>query len=520
VEKPCKVVTAEQMREIDQITTQKFGMRGTMLMENAGGACTDEIEQFVQHQNSFKGKIKIFCGTGNNGGDGFVIGRYLANRGYEIEQYLIGTMSRLNGDAKEHALIFLNYGNKLIELDDESKIDHITINQDDIIVDAILGNGIKGAITGAILNVVGKINASGAKVIAIDIPTGLPTDFPHLIGDAIKATLTLTIGLPKISEVLYQTKKWVGELKIVDIGFPKDLLLSKEIKTNLISKTDVVQYFPKRRQDGHKGDMGNVAIVAGSVGMTGAAILSARAAFLSGPGFVKLGIPQSLNEIAEKNLIEILTFPLAQTSEQSLSIHAYDGIKKMSKDSSSLLIGPGLSLNIETKQLVKKIIGECHLPLVVDADGLNILSENIAILENNHRPIILTPHIGEMSRLIKKSKEEILNDPIKYATSFAKKWKAIIVLKSASTIVADPEGNIWVNVLGNDGMAKAGSGDILAGLIAGFWAQGVEGIQAAIIGTWIHSMAGDLASVKKGKNAMMATDILDAIPEAIKTTLA
>ena len=519
MEKPCKIVSAKQMQVIDQTTINRYGVSSLILMENAGLACVYEIEKYIKNYPLLKGKIKIFCGVGNNGGDGFVIGRHLVNRGYALDLYLVGKFSQLSEEAKTNALVFSNFGNKFIEVSEENKIDQVDINSNDLIIDAILGNGIKGPLKGFILGVVLKINAAGARVIAIDIPSGLPTDNPDLIGEAIKANLTLAIGLPKISEVLYKTKNFVGDLKILDIGFPKELLTSKDLKNNLISKMDVVNIFPKRAPDGHKGNMGSVAVVAGSVGMTGAAILSTKAAFLAGSGLVKLGIPKSLNEIAEKNLIESLTYPLNQTGEQTVSINAYDEIKKMSKDTTALLIGPGMSLNEETKQLIKKIINDFQIPIVVDADGLTALSEDLSILESKSKTIVLTPHIGEMSRLTGITKEAILRDTITCAKDFAIKWKVVVVLKSASTIIADPEGNIWVNSLGNDGMAKAGSGDVLSGLITGFLAQGITGIHAAIIGTWIHSLAGDLASIKKGKNSMLATDILDAVFEAIKATL-
>ena len=520
MEKPCKIVSAKQMQVIDQTTINRYGLSSLILMENAGLACVYEIEKYIKNYPVLKGKIKVFCGVGNNGGDGFVIGRHLVNRGYALDLYLVGKFSQLSEEAKTNALVFSNFGNKFIEVSEENNIDQIDITSNDLIIDAILGNGIKGPLKGFILSVVLKINATGASVIAIDIPTGLPTDSPDLMGEAIKAKLTLAIGLPKISEVLYKTKNFVGDLKILDIGFPKELVTSKDLKNNLITKMDVVTIFPKRVPDGHKGNMGNVAVVAGSVGMTGAAILSTKAAFLSGAGLVKLGIPKSLNEIAEKNLIEIITYPLSQTGEQSVSINAYDEIKKMSKDATALLIGPGMSLNEETKQLIKKIINDFQMPIVIDADGLTTLSEDLSILKNKSTTTkVLTPHIGEMSRLTGLTKEVILSDPITCAKDFATKWKVVVVLKSASTIIADPEGNIWVNSLGNDGMAKAGSGDVLSGLITGFLAQGITGIHAAIIGTWIHSLAGDLASIKKGKNSMLATDILEAIFEAIKATL-
>jgi len=519
VEMPCKIVNADQMRVIDQATISQYGISGLVLMENAGLACVSEIERYIKKHLPLEGKIKIFCGVGNNGGDGYVIARHMVNRGYELDLYLIGDSSKLSEETRINAAIFSNLGNTSIAINEENKLDLVAISANDLVIDAILGNGIKGPLQGLILGVVLKINQSGAKVIAIDIPTGLPANKPDLTGEAIKADLTLALGLPKISEVLYKTKNYVGELKILDIGFPRKLLTSNDLKNNLISKTDVVNFFPRRAKDGHKGNMGNVCVLAGSVGMTGAAILSTKAAFLTGAGLVKLGIPKSLNEIAEKNLVETLTYPLEQTVEQSVARQAYDAIKKMSKDATAMLIGPGLSLNPETKQLVKKIIKEFKIPLVIDADGLTALSEDLSVLDNKPTTTILTPHIGEMSRLTNQTREAISSDPISCARDFAMKWKVVIVLKSASTIIADTEGNIWVNPLGNDGMAKAGSGDVLAGLITGFLAQGINGVHAAIIGTWIHSLAGDAASIKKGTNSMLATDILEAVFEAIKATL-
>ncbi|MBU4560961.1 NAD(P)H-hydrate dehydratase [bacterium] len=519
-----RVVTAEEMREIDRKTIAS-GIPSIELMENAGRAVAKAIKS---HYRPLRGKeISIFCGKGNNGGDGLVIARLLAKEKAKIKIFLLTRKKELKKDPKTNLRKALKQKIEVIETDTSQKLKKFRqeIKKSDLIVDAILGTGIKGAPKGLEAKAIKFINSLKKPMVSVDIPSGVEGSTGRVSGEAIRADLTITFGLPKIGLVVYPGAEYVGKLEVAHIGFPKRFLSDKEIKVYLVTKEDISSYLKPRRPDTHKGTYGHLFVIAGSVGMTGAATLTSQAASLcfgalrSGVGLVTLGIPESLNEIMEVKLTEGMTLPLPETKKKTLSLKAKEEILKFSKKADALALGPGLSANKETKQLIRNLIKKISLPMVIDADALNALVGHLSILQSRIQhpgSRIITPHPGEMARLIGKKAKEVQENRIKVAGDFAKKYKVIVVLKGARTVISDPKGNICINPTGNPGMASAGVGDVLTGMIGSFLAQRREPLEAAKMGVYLHGLAGDLAAQEKGEEPLIASDVLEKLPQSFK----
>lgn len=538
-----KVVTAEEMREIDRKTIAS-GVPSIELMENAGRAVARAIKSRFA---PLRGKrVSLFCGKGNNGGDGLVVARLLAKERAKIKVFLLAKKGELKEDPKTNlgkALsekirtprsarepCFSRFARKIevTEIDTSQKLERFgqEIKESDLIVDAILGTGIKGAPKGLEAETIKFINALKKPIVSVDIPSGVEGSTGKVSGEAVRADLTITFGLPKIGLVVYPGAEYVGELEVADIGIPKKFLEDEKIRVNLITKEEISSYLKPRKPDTHKGTYGHLFVIAGSVGMTGAATLTSQAASLcfgalrSGVGLVTLGIPESLNEIMEIKLTEGMTLPLPETKKKTLSLKAEKKIIEFSKKTDAIALGPGLSINKETQRLVKNLIKKISLPMVIDADALNALVGHLSILRSRIQDPgsrIITPHPGEMARLIGKTTKEVQENRIKIAGDFAKRYKVIVVLKGARTVIADPEGNIYINPTGNPGMASAGVGDVLTGMIGSFLAQRKEPLEAAKIGVYIHGLAGDLACQEKGEEPLIASDILEKLPQAFKS---
>jgi len=508
-----KVVTSQQMREIDRKTIEENNISGRILMENAG------IRIFQSLKNIYPDlrlkKIIIFSGSGNNGGDGFVVARHLYDFGVRVKVFLLTPFNKIRGEAEENLNILKKMGVELIETE-TVKLEEIqrTIRNSDLIIDAILGTGLQGKVTGLKANIIDSIYMTNKEVVAIDVPSGLNADTGKIEGPCIKATHTITLALPKIGLLIFPGASYAGKVTVEDIGIPSYLLKDKKIKTNMVTKEIVKSLLPFRAIYSHKGSFGKVLILAGSVGMTGAAYLASEAAIRSGTGIVVLGIPRSLNQIMEIKLTEVITLPLAETIQQSLGEDAEETILKLMKKISVLGIGPGISRQSETQRLVRKIINKSNVPLVVDADAIYALSEDPVILKNTKVPLVITPHPGEMAQLINKDIDYIINNQIDITREIAQKYGIVVVLKGARTIIANKEGEVYINVGDNSGMATGGSGDVLTGIICSLIAQGADNFSAAIIGVYIHSLAGNLARDIKGERGMIAGDILSQVPQA------
>ena len=510
-EKRMKVVTTQQMRDIDRITIEEVGIPGLKLMERAGQGVVKAIEgTLIDIEQS---RIVIFCGKGNNGGDGFVVARLLSQTGADVEVYLLGERSEIQGDAKANLDRALSMNLTIREV---GNIDQISQPlQADVLVDAIFGTGIKGTVRGLPAEVIECMNRSEGKVVAVDAPSGLNTDTGAVEGPCVRAEVTATMGLPKVGLLLYPGKAYVGKIEVVDIGVPTEVIDQAGITLECVEHDEVSRTIPRREPNAHKGDCGRVAVVAGSVGMTGAAALTCQAALRSGAGMTILGIPKSLNDVMEVKLTETMTRPLPETEERTLSLAAQADIEELLAWADVLAIGPGLSQNEETQELVRKVIQNVKKPAVIDADGLNALAGHIDCLSHCEADLILTPHSGELSRLINRHISDIEAKRIDTAQRSSKDLGSVLVLKGAPTVTANPSGYVYINSTGNAGMATAGCGDVLTGMIAGLLAQGLKGIDAAKAGVYLHGLAGDLVAEEKGEWGVLAGDMVETVPETL-----
>jgi hydroxyethylthiazole kinase-like uncharacterized protein yjeF len=507
-----KLVSAKQMREIDRETIEGVGIAGLELMERAGKGTAEIAKEMLVNPKGKK--VIIFCGRGNNGGDGFVIGRYLSGWKAKVNFYLFSKFSEVKGDAE----INLNKVKKLkLPIKEITKREHLPKKiEADLIIDAIFGTGFEGEISGLVGDAVNLINSSDIPVLSVDIPSGVNATTGEVSKACIQAKKTVTMGLPKIGQFIFPGKKYCGEVKVCDIGIPNTVIEEKKIDLNLIIQKEIKALLPKRKPDAYKGDCGRVVLIAGSTGMTGAACLAAESSLRAGAGMAILGVPKSLNHIFEIKLTEVMTKPLPDVGKRgALALRGLGEIKQLLKWGNCLALGPGLGQHFETIELVKRLVQQIELPTIVDADGLNSIAKDVSILKNCKAPLILTPHIGEFSRLNKVPIEEIAKDRIKYAKEFARKYNCVLVFKGAPSLIAEPSGQVYINPTGNAGMATAGSGDVLTGIIVGFLAQGLSTLDSALCGVYVHGLAGDLACREKGEMGMIAGDIMHKVPEAI-----
>jgi len=534
-----KLVSSEQMRNIDKKTIEGAKIPGLELMEKAGRGSA-EVALKMLGKNAQDKKVVIFCGRGNNGGDGFVVGRYLFEWGAEVIFYLLGEKEKIMGDAEINLKKAIKMGlpiKEVLNIDDlPKKIEA------DLIVDAIFGTGFKGEIIGLDAEAINSINGSrvqrfnGLEVLSIDVPSGLNADTGEISNVCVKADRTATMGLPKIGHFFHPGKDYSGEVTVIDIGVPQEIIDEKKINLNVITKEEVKELLPERPGDAYKGNCGRVVLIAGSTGLTGAAALASLSCLRVGAGMAILGIPKSLNEIMEIKLTEVMTKPLPDVRKKgALALRGLGEIIQILKWGDCVALGPGLGQHFETVELVKRLVIKIELPMVIDADGLNAIAKDSTILNQAKAPLILTPHIGELSRLINVPIEEIAKDRIRYALESAKRFNCVMVFKGAPTIVAEPKGEAFVNSTGNAGMATAGSGDVLTGIIVGLLAQMLFDekrkdednkmnikmnimLDAATCGVFIHGLAGDLAKEEKGEMGMIAGDIMEKIPEALLST--
>jgi NAD(P)H-hydrate epimerase len=525
-----KLVTSEQMRKIDKTTIEEIGIPGLELMEKAGLGSALLAKRNWDGEVENK-KVVIFCGKGNNGGDGFVVGRYLASWGTEVEFYLLGKKEEVKGDALVNLKKAIDLNLPVKEILKEKEFPSEL--KADLIVDAIFGTGFKGKATGLEEKAIQLINSSRIKVLSIDIPSGLDADTGLVEGVCVKADSTPTMGLPKIGQFFFPGKSYCRKVEVIDIGVPQNVIDEQKLNLNLITEEMVKSFLPHRPGDVHKGNCGKVFLLAGSTGMTGAATLASLSCLKAGAGMAILGIPKSLNEIMEIKVTEVMTKPLPDVRKKgALALRGLGEIMMALKWADCVALGPGLGQHFETVELVRRLVTRIELPMVIDADALNAIAKDSSILNQAKAPLILTPHIGELSRLINVPIEEISKDRIKYALDSAKKFNCVLVFKGAPTIISEPEGEIYVNPTGNAGMATAGSGDVLTGIITGLLAQmimlknsevGSVGqdikksmLESALAGVYIHGLCGNLAKEEKGEMGMIAGDMMEKLPKALK----
>ena len=511
-----KVVTAEIMQKLDRRTIEEASIPGIVLMENAGRGAVREI--LASYPEILKGKVAILAGSGNNGGDGYVIARYLMNRGVHVKIFLLAERDKVKGDARSNLDILLKMNASITEVKDLDVWKAILPELEgySLIVDAIFGTGLRSEVRGLVKEVINDINRFNIPKVAVDLPSGLNANTGEVLGACVKAKLTITFALPKRGLLIYPGADFAGRLKVVDIGIPSYILDKEKISDHLLSFESLSQFVKAREPNSHKGDYGHVLIIAGSQGKTGAAALSCHAAVRMGAGLVTLGIPESLNSIMEEKLTEVMTEPLAEEKPGFLGISSFEKIERLMEGKKVLALGPGISNHEGATKLVHRIVEESNIPLVIDADGVNALSFDTGPLKRAKVPVILTPHPGEMARLVGLSSKEVQKDRITIARDFAQTHGCYLVLKGMRSLIAEPEGNVFINPTGNAGMASGGMGDVLTGMIPGFIAQSYDIATSIKLAVFMHGLAGDLVAFEKGPVGLIAGDLVNEIPRVLK----
>jgi len=505
------LVTAAEMQQMDGETIQSFGIPGRVLMESAGrGAARFLLESFEGIENAY---LAVLAGRGNNGGDGFVVARYAAQRGIDVVVYLLAEAKRVTGDARDNLALLAPLSIPVVEIPDGDTLAEYEpdMAQHDVWVDAVFGTGLSADIRGHYREAIDLLNSFQRPVLAIDIPSGVNADNGQICGTCVRAAATATFAYPKIGHVVHPGAQHTGHLEVIDIGIPPLIADAVAPRQRLTESAEVAAELVRREPGDHKGSAGHLLVVAGSTGKTGAAAMACEGAMRTGAGLVTLGVPASLNPVLETMLLEVMTAPLPDTSG-ALVPEAGDQIESLMAGKQCLAIGPGLGSAEQTGRLVRQLLRRSQIPMVIDADGLNHLAGRREIFADVQAPVVLTPHPGEMARLTGLTTAQVQADRVKCAREFAAASDTVIVLKGAATVIAVPDGHIQINPTGNPGMASGGMGDILTGIIAGLMTQGVDPARAAVMGVYLHGAAADALAADGRPVGYLAADLLDQIP--------
>ena len=510
-----RVLNTQQMREADRQTIDDVGIPSIVLMENAGRQAVAAME--AAFEDLATSKVGVLCGRGNNGGDGFVVARTLAQRGIEATVFLLGSVGDVRGDARINLEILGRVGLTVVEVTtaQEWELHFSEISECDLIVDAIVGTGFHGPLTGLLETVVADVNGLGVPVVAIDLPTGVSADSHELEGEAIEASMTVTLAAPKIPLILPPADAYGGDLVIADIGIPAAVIDELDGPwLELLTRERMRELVPARAADSHKGDFGRVLVIAGSIGRTGAAHLTALGALKSGAGLVTIAAPRSCVATLAAMMPEYMTEGLEETAAGTIDFSAVDRVLDLKAD--IIAIGPGLGQDPSTAAFVQAIVERAGAPLVLDADALNAFSGDPERLTGRDGvDVIITPHPGEMARLLNVSIEQVQADRLEHAREFAAARRVHVVLKGHRTIIAGPEGRSFVNLTGNAGMATGGTGDLLTGMIAAWFAQILDPEGACKLAVYLHGTAGDLAEADEGEVALLPSDIAARLGDAV-----
>lgn len=520
-----KVVNASQMREIDRRTAETYCIPTLVLMENAGRAVAQAALRRLEEIGGRK--VLIMAGKGNNGGDGLVAARHLYNQGVAVRVWLWADPGQILGDAAVNLQAAIRIGVPITvqcgggapQAEGAARVNAPAAQPvnlcewADLVIDSLLGTGIRGPASGPMAEAIEAINGSGRPVLAVDLPSGMDSDSGIIPGPAVRARWTVTLGLPKIGLYLYPAAELAGAVEVADISLPARAIEDQGVTVQVAEAGTIARILPRQRGLAHKGDRGRVLIIAGSPGFTGAAALAGMAACRAGAGLVTVGIPRSLNPILEAKLTEPMTLPLPETSEGSISSSAAESILEAADKAQVVAAGPGLSTGSESADLVKVLIENIVAPLILDADALKVLAGDLGAVKRAQAPVILTPHPGEMAALLRITGQEVQEDRPGAVRRAASESGAIVLLKGAYTLIGFPDGRITINPTGNPALATGGTGDVLTGMIAGLVAQGMEAGEAAVAAAYLHGLAADRLGPRLGVG-MVAGDLLDEIPQA------
>lgn len=507
-----RVATAEQIAELDRRASEEFGVPAATLMENAGRQVAAVVSRLIDQRDARR--VVVLVGKGNNGGDGLVAARHLRKRPVEVVAYLIGPEADLAGDAGK-ALEAARDARVQVNVVGTARQEDLEgwLGQADVLVDALFGTGFRGPAREPAASMIIAANRSGKPTVAVDIPSGLNSDTGRAEGPCIKAHATVTMGLPKVGLVIYPGAEYVGQLYVADIGYPKDLQDHPDGPTRLVLADMVRSRIPPRRPDSHKGTYGTVLVIAGSVGYSGAPAMTALGALRVGAGLVKVGVPKAIYEIVASKVTEGMPTPLAD-EDGALAPEAVDQILDLAETATAVAVGPGLSAVHGPAEVVTALL-RTSKPLVIDADGLNVLAGRTDRLPRS-APTIITPHPGELGRLLGISAADVQRDRLQAARTASASFRCVVVLKGARTVVALRDGEVFIIPTGNPGMATGGMGDVLTGAIASLLGQGLDPLSAAYAGAYLHGLAADLLASDRGQVGMLATEVANYLPTAIR----
>ena len=508
-----KLVTAAEMRELDRQTIEDIGVPSVVLMENAGRSTYQVIRREFP---DLTGPVVVLAGPGNNGGDGLVVARYLANDGFPVTVFFLASREKVRGDARVNLNILEAMGLEVEEVLGEDQLSSVVhrMSRAELIVDALLGTGLNSSVRGLMAQLIAKINQARAPILAVDIPSGLSADSGEPLGSAVEAEVTVTYGFPKLGQIVPPGRDYVGRLWQVDISIPP--VLTQNIKTELAEASEMHRLLPPRPFASHKGTFGHLVVVAGSEGKTGAAALAAEAGLRAGAGLVTAAVPASLNDILEGKLTEAMTLSLPEgAAHRALGQEALSLLHIFLLDKTAVALGPGLGTHPETQELMRVLAKDCPLPMVIDADGVNALAGQLEVVKVSKGPRILTPHPGEMGRILGIPSKEVQSQRLEVARNFATAQGVWVVLKGAQTLVAAPDGRLSLNPTGNPMLASGGTGDVLTGLIGGFLAQGLSPWDAARLGVYLHGLAADYLEEVIGLRGHIAGDLLTCFSELL-----
>lgn len=506
------VAGQKEMQQMDQYTMEQIGLPGIVLMENAGARVVEEIRASSPCKNP---KVIILAGAGNNGGDGFVIARRLCDLGWDALLCLLVNPDRITGDAKCHLDVYQNRGLPILHLwENNPEQIRDELNRADMIIDAMLGTGLRGPVREPFNQIISLVNEfAGSKVvIAVDIPSGVGSDDGKVAGVAVKAAKTITFVFPKIGFFLQDGPKHVGEWKAVDISVPPSIVTDLGLAMpQLITESLVKASIPVRPPQGHKGTFGHALVIGGSRQYVGAPVFTAKAVIHSGAGLVTLAVPASIYPMAANQSPESLFLPLSET-DGHFSDKAVEELLPLLPQFDSVAIGPGISRFPGGERWISSLITSLqHQPIVVDADALYLLRNQLNLVRRCRGPVIFTPHPGEMALLLKQTVREVEENRMEIARTFAEKYQVFLLLKGHRSIIATPEGDVYINPYGHDALGKGGSGDVLTGLITSFLAQGATPLKALVSASYLHARGGEEKAKTLSNYGVMPLDIIDSV---------
>jgi hydroxyethylthiazole kinase-like uncharacterized protein yjeF len=502
------ILTVEQARRLDQRATEELGLPSICLMENAGRGCADAVLDILEDEGG--GHVTVCCGGGNNGGDGYVLARCLANAGIDVTILSTAPGDKLSGDAAVMRGVAQRMGLEIVDLDPEADLPDL--RETDLIVDALLGTGAKGAPEGLVRRLIAAISDGSVPVISIDVPSGVDADTGEVPGVVIQAAATLTMAAPTQGLLLPPGRDFTGELTVVDIGYNVEQLLEGECWAQA-DEHEVAALLPPRAPSGHKGDFGKVLVLAGSPGMAGAALLCGKAVLRCGAGLARLASDEEVIRQIAGHMPEVMTLPLpAEPNKKRL-----EKLLKALEWADILAVGPGLGRSEDTRQLVRELVRQSPVPVILDADALDAFRGKLDLLDERESDLCLTPHAAEFDRLTGGDPAVSPHARILAARQLAERYGITVVLKGAPTAILSSAGEVLLNRTGSDALATGGAGDVLTGMLAGLSVQGLELDQAALLANDLHGLCGDLAAEALGAHSVTAPDLVRFIPLAIRS---